>query len=76
MSRAYKPRLCPCGNEIGFGRNSSKFCSEKCHDIYGVRDHWHNKDTSPETKAICAKNSLKWAQDKTIEQLVDWYKRR
>jgi len=67
--------ICPCGKEVGFGRNPSLYCSEKCHDLYGNARRW-TKDMTPESKADTAiKIGLKWVQNKSREQLIDWYKR-
>lgn len=65
-------RRCPCGKEIGFGRRTSKFCSEACYDKYGERRAWL-KDMSIESKIAYAKKENAWAKDNTDAQIRHWY---
>ena len=69
VNNRYKVRKCPCGNELPIRR--FKYCCNDCQLTHGNPKQY--KDQQPITKARIALKKVKWAKDKTLEQLILWY---
>lgn len=70
----WKLNLCKCGKEVPVSRNNSPYCSEACRERYGKLPAM-TRHTDPTTKAKIAKRDYKWAQERTMEELIDWYQK-